>query len=484
MNWDDLIETVANGGACKANAASKDVTAEQVQKLLAAAPPDQDSGTVLKDADFSGVTFVDAVRFLNVRFTGDASFKGAVFRGDAAFSLLRGDRCCFEGASFASEIYVDGWSSKRLDFSGCTFAKLARFYRIEAEEYLWFNASTFEGRTVFSDIRVLFSLSFNAARFSERVKDFVAGCVRLELIQARLERGGVFYLHGGEVDLSAVEFGASMMIAGTRKSGQFHNLDESLVVDGGDWRPRLLYCAGADIEKLVLQDVNLTRCEFERSINLERLRLEGLCDFDKPPKGLHNGADPPFIWFWTPRQSVVEERIWRSQSRKPHGWRPYTHQFPWAVPGRHERQEQAEQLAKVYRALRKGREDAKNEPGAADFYYGEMEMRRAGNATPAERFVLWLYWIVSGYGLRPLRTLVALLILLMLSSYLLMHHGFADPRAYPQALLTSLGATVNVEYLKPEAFTQAGQWIRIVLKILGPTLFGVLLLAFWGRVKR
>ena len=33
-------------------------------------------------------------------------------------------------------------------------------------------------------------------------------------------------------------------------------------------------------------------------------------------------------------------------------------------------------IAGLYRALRKGREDAKDEPGAADFYYGEMEMRR------------------------------------------------------------------------------------------------------------
>jgi hypothetical protein len=32
-------------------------------------------------------------------------------------------------------------------------------------------------------------------------------------------------------------------------------------------------------------------------------------------------------------------------------------------------------IAGLYRALRKGREDARDEPGAADFYYGEMEMR-------------------------------------------------------------------------------------------------------------
>jgi predicted hotdog family 3-hydroxylacyl-ACP dehydratase len=38
------------------------------------------------------------------------------------------------------------------------------------------------------------------------------------------------------------------------------------------------------------------------------------------------------------------------------------------------------QAAAAYRALRKSREDNKDEPGAAEFYYGEMEMRRHANA--------------------------------------------------------------------------------------------------------
>jgi hypothetical protein len=36
---------------------------------------------------------------------------------------------------------------------------------------------------------------------------------------------------------------------------------------------------------------------------------------------------------------------------------------------------EAARIQAVYRDLRKGREDAKDEPGAADFYYGEMEKR-------------------------------------------------------------------------------------------------------------
>jgi hypothetical protein len=49
----------------------------------------------------------------------------------------------------------------------------------------------------------------------------------------------------------------------------------------------------------------------------------------------------------------------------------------------------------------KGREDAKDEPGAADFYYGECEMRRHDLDAPrAERLVLWAYWLLSAtpYG--------------------------------------------------------------------------------------
>ncbi|MGH1553539.1 hypothetical protein ACRAWF_20865 [Streptomyces sp. L7] len=67
-------------------------------------------------------------------------------------------------------------------------------------------------------------------------------------------------------------------------------------------------------------------------------------------------------------------------------------------------------LAPLYRQLRKSFEDSRNEPDAADFYYGEMEMRRHDlKRSRAERALLSLYWAVSGYGLRVSRALVWLL---------------------------------------------------------------------------
>ena len=57
----------------------------------------------------------------------------------------------------------------------------------------------------------------------------------------------------------------------------------------------------------------------------------------------------------------------------------------------------AGQIAELYRAFRKGGEDAKDEPDAADFYYGEMEMRRHAGGRgevyrgQVERAILTLY---------------------------------------------------------------------------------------------
>jgi uncharacterized protein YjbI with pentapeptide repeats len=498
VKWDELLNAVAGGGACRASAVGGELTGEQVKELLAVAPSEQNSRKLVTNADFSGLTFVGPVSFRNIRFIGDVSFAGASFKGDAEFVLLETGRCSFKHANFDSRLYAHGWKADNIDFEHATFANLARFIELKAGD-LSFSGSTFKGRTAFSDVQVSMFFNFVATSFSERVRDFLAGCRFLHLQDSRLERGGLFHLHSGQVNLSRAELGASTMIAGTRKSGQFHTLDKSLIFDDCDWRPRLLAIEGTDVEKLVLQDVNLSKCHFDGSINLDKLRLEGLCVFDEPPKGLHVGADPPFLWSWTRRLSIFEERIWRGHSGKGHGWKPRLRKrkpgepvivsargdpFGGPTPARHERQAQAEQLAKTYRALRKGREEAKNEPGAGDFYYGEMEMRRAGNTTLGERFVLWLYWLLSGYGLRPLRTSLALLVLVGLASWLLMRHGFTGASTYERAFLASLAASVNLEYLPPEAFTLGGHWIRIALKILGPTLFGVLLLALWGRVKR
>jgi hypothetical protein len=196
---------------------------------------------------------------------------------------------------------------------------------------------------------------------------------------------------------------------------------------------------------------------------------------------------------WTRRLAIAEEHDWRAERAGATGW--YGHEMR-APPALESTPLTPEQIAATYRALRKGREDSKDEPGAADFYYGEMEMRRQGpratewpadsdcadehegNAsfagglvgdagsrpTPrAERLILWLYWLVSGYGLRASRALIALALTVVVFAFLFDLWGFRPDRGYGRTLLFSVESTSSL-FRAPEtegaALTPSGSCCR------------------------
>ena len=154
---------------------------------------------------------------------------------------------------------------------------------------------------------------------------------------------------------------------------------------------------------------------------------------------------------------------------------------------------EAGQIAGLYRALRKGREDIKDEPGAADFYYGEMEMRRRARRTTgtasrgqAERGVLTAYWLVSGYGLRAWRALAGLAAITALFAVAFHLIGFTQPPrpvSYWTSLLYAFRATLSLTDTDVK-LTAWGQLLQGLLRLTGPVLLGLALLALRGRVKR
>jgi len=170
-------------------------------------------------------------------------------------------------------------------------------------------------------------------------------------------------------------------------------------------------------------------------------------------------------------------------------------------------------LAASYRELRKGREDAKDEPGAADFYYGECEMRRHDSGTAkAERLILWAYWLLSGYALRAWRAFVALAAIIVFAGTVLAFWGFPDPApSFRPAAVDASGALVyqqqptdpppGLEQLTAgirfsarsatallrgpdRALTPIGEWLEISLRFVGPLLLGLAVLSVRGRVRR
>jgi hypothetical protein len=141
----------------------------------------------------------------------------------------------------------------------------------------------------------------------------------------------------------------------------------------------------------------------------------------------------------------------------------------------------AQTVAGVYRALRKAREDSKDASGASDFYYGEMEMRRKH-----ERGALLLvYWLLSGYGTRAGRALLAYGAVVGLISLLLHSFGFEGVRPdWARTFSFALTSTVFVGHVPGQGITPFGDVLQLALRVLGPLLLGLSLLALRTRVQR
>jgi hypothetical protein len=224
------------------------------------------------------------------------------------------------------------------------------------------------------------------------------------------------------------------------------------------------------------------------------LRLEANVAFAAAPSPLGRLS-------WEGRQVIAEERE-RASRRRRWGWSaPSWPDWLGDEPGVLDEGLDEGQIAGLYRALRKGREDSKDEPGATDFYYGEMEMRRRARPSRdgnpgghsrsssrgrAERGVLTAYWLASGYGLRAWRAiawLVALTALLALAFHTI---GFAQPPrpvSYWTSLLYAFRATLSLTDSDVK-LTAWGNLLQGVLRLTGPVLLGLALLALRGRVKR
>jgi hypothetical protein len=278
----------------------------------------------------------------------------------------------------------------------------------------------------------------------------------------------------------------------------------------------VLSLRGTDVRNLLFSDVDLRACRFTGAHNLDQLRLQAIILFADRPAGWRAGWSVPPLWRWTRRRTLAEEHRWRRTEAKHAGWYPRTCRARDLV-GR-ELLLPAD-IALLYRALRKGREDSKDEPGAADFYYGEMEMRRHDRTAPwSERVVLWLYWLIAGYALRATRAIGWLLGLLGVATVLLAAGGLAPERPAtpltatitgtpPRQLLQfeatplpamsaarpfpdRLGAAALVAVegavfrTSDQALTYKGRLIQTTLRFFGPVLLGLALLSIRGRVKR
>ncbi|MET9122138.1 pentapeptide repeat-containing protein [Streptomyces sp. NPDC004528] len=514
------------------------------------------SATFEDSARFESATFEDSAGFASATFEGYAGFQGAAFEGVAGFGLAAFESdagfgsatfkagAWFDSAAFEGGAWFDSATFKAGDawFGSATFKGTARFQSATFEGLAWFGLATFKGDAGFGSATFKAGARFQSATFKGDAGFGSATFVTADqfgplLCAGRLVLSGAMFgspvtlsiaarhvecrrtrwsstaeirLRYATVDFAHAVFEYPLTIAAEPDPFVLNDgrpLAEDLFPSAYDPGVRVASLRGVDAAHLVLADLDLWECLFTGTVHLDQLRLEGACTFNTAPPAVHWRRWPPVRF--TERRVLAEEHHWRaSLPGAVPGWVPGTGRAAGPL-----------QLAPVYRALRKAFEDGKHEPGAADFYYGEMEMRRhAGDIPRSERGLLTAYWALSGYGLRASRALAWLGSAMLLTILLLVAFGLAqdtpkqtatgtvparggkvtfeidvdDPqnptgnRFTGERFEKALNVTLNSVVFRTSGqdLTTAGTYIEMTSRLTEPVLLGLAVFAIRNRVKR
>ncbi|KOT77048.1 hypothetical protein ADK70_37470 [Streptomyces rimosus subsp. pseudoverticillatus] len=496
---------------------------------------------------FDRAQFSDTVTFGRAQCTGNAEFGEAQFSGIAGF-----DRAQFAGgaefhkAHFSTTAsFAEAHFSDYADFGETEFSATAGFTQAQFSGNAKFDAARFSGTAEFNEARFSGDARFAETRFALDTQFGPVICGRtvdlsgavfeapttIEVAarhvacgRARWEATATVRLRYATVDLSYAVLSSPLAITTHPAAFTFADgrpADENLLPGPAD--VRLTSVRGVDAAHLVLTDIDLTDCIFSGAFHLDQLRLEGRTTFAPTPIGWHRSGLWPVRR--TRRRTLAEEHHWRAmaagqpaptpgQSPSPRTWHTGRHHPDAALTP------DPEDVAVLYRQLRKAFEDGKNEPGAADFYYGECEMRRHDRTgtPPGERHLLLGYWLLSGYGLRASRAFAWLLAAMSLSVLLLV--GFGLPTHNPRATTTGTvhGSEITLSTDTPDPtlhedfrqrmswaraelaarvavnsvvfrssgqnLTTVGTYIEMTTRLLEPVLLALGVLAIRGRVKR
>jgi uncharacterized protein YjbI with pentapeptide repeats len=476
-----VLERLRNGEPL--NASHVHVTAQRLKDLLDGLHAD-DRRPQLSYARFEGAYFTDgAAHFERTRFLGDAHFEGARFAGDAHFDGAHFDgdahfdRAQFPGEADFRKVQFSGEAdlrrvfAKKGRFDEAQFFGEARFDRAGFSEELDLQAG-FRRRSFMGRVGVAGKLVLDDAVFDEDVR-LDATARNLSCVRTRFSGRADLNVCWAAITLEEATFAYRSRLNGvaTPPAETHHVVVRAWEAEretAAPVKPPLESIRQANVENVGLHNVDLRSCRFFGAHGLDQMSINLSCIFPYTPSGRR----------YTRRRIVPEER----ELRWP-GAQPST-----APQGYGD-------VASIYRSLRKALEDHKDEPGAADFYYGEMEMRRLSprpdNASLrdtlsslGERLVLRLYWLVSGYGLRASRAFAALLVTVLLFAVAFYLWGFTD-EPFWRALLFSAQSTTSLFKAPDEPRPEpVGEALQLMLRVLGPLFFGLALLSLRGRVKR
>jgi uncharacterized protein YjbI with pentapeptide repeats len=455
-----------------------------------------DEAVFVGDATFTFATFVRRASFYKTVFNGEPNFDWVKFWCNAVFTgahfLSERDWASYWNARFQRDALFDGVDSHgqfhfgqtrvlgEAKFEGAHFRTKATFDPTEFLGAATFREVIFDGIANFEGSRLAAPPEFSGASFSNEIQ--LRGLTVLGSANGGMD--GSVTQTGRSIVLDDVEFDrgvelvlgldAALKVENSLFAGPSTIRRESAV---GTRHPAILSLRGSDVGNLLLSGVDLSRCLFAGAHNLDRLRMENRPALLHPPK-VRWGRHWPFIYRWSQREILYEEDIWRAEHESLR-WRPQNENIPDPLA--------AADIAAIYRSLRKGREDNKDAPGASDLYYGEMEMRRKGQSLfGTEGFVLFWYWLLSGYALRASRAFVALVIFTGVSTLLLYEFGFSHGVSVGHAVADGIQNSTNILGLQRDALINSGWGLVLYAAqhLIGTLLIGLTVVSFRGRLQR
>lgn len=460
-------------------------------------------------ADFGAAVFGDTLLFSRANFGNLAKFGGARLGQNALFNRVHfNDEFRFNHPSIGKNIvFRDSLFSSEVIITGAAFAGSVTFTECTFSGETDFSGSNFSGDLSFDHVTWRSSVSWNTCLLERDM--ILVSCTLQEgatAANARFSGSASFtetMVRGRELNLDNIIFTRPIFLQleterlvcrGTRFLGGGHisstrdtylvfddaSFPSPLVVSSSPDRPaELLAVRRADVAGLVISNVRLTRCRFQGAINLDCLEIQSAwTPFAKSPTRFGNRG----------RQSIAEEHEWWSLRDASRGgassWYPESCRFPVEWLGR-PTPLPAHEIADIYRRLRKGREDRKDEPGGADFYYGEMQMRlRSDVGSRVERLIIRFYWLVSGFGLRSSRAFAALAGVASIAILCMRLWGVPRGTSNPTGTAAVIVASLAVGDIPGDAVTSVGRLMEVALRLMEPALLGLALLAIRGRIKR
>lgn len=433
--------------------------------------------TFTKNAAFTGATFTADGSFTGATFKEFASFTGATFTKDAWFNVATfTETVSFDSATFTEAAWFNGATfTKTVSFDTATFTEAAVFDTAMFIEDASFISATFTGHAgfaavcarelYFSHIRIdggtgamtttglcAETLDLSGAVFETAVHlDLIARTIVAR--RTRVARYSQLLIRCDSVDFADSDLGEHTLLAElgtpprrltvvTLRYGPHPDPDVRAAIDELHERLKTIPSTAAlvSLERAVVAGVtvsglDLTRCRFHGAHGLDELRIDPGCTFASSRDELVTPASWLRPRLHTRRRIIADETLVPGLKRPapvPSEQDPVAQLVEARTPG---------EVAETYRALRKSMEDAKNEPGAADFYYGEMQMRRRSTGRGlTERALITAYWLVSGYGLRAGRALAALVVLMAIAAGVFMNPPWATVTKsfYPADQATSV----------------------------------------------